>query len=116
MPAALQCPLERGLAPREGAGVELVLSIVVGADGVDARRGQRQQPADVGRRDEVPGRPEQVSAEDGAGVERPIDVRIGETAGAQASAHFAPVKSCDCTAPSQETTSAGVRKFVSRSR
>jgi hypothetical protein len=74
------CEMTAGV---EGRSIALRLRVIVRAsishpiggavEPVDARRGQRQQPADVVRRDEVPRRTHHVGAQDLAGVERPLD-------------------------------------------
>jgi hypothetical protein len=53
--AALERTLEDPPCARQGPRVELVAAIVRSAERVDTRRRERQQPANVGRRDEVPG-------------------------------------------------------------
>ena len=61
-------PLECSAAPTEYRVVELQRPVVVGHYGVHTGRGERQHPANVSRRDEVPCWTENVSAYD-----RPID-------------------------------------------
>ena len=46
--------------------------------GEDARRRQREHPADVLRRYEMPGRPKDVRPKDVAPIEGAIDIRVGE--------------------------------------
>jgi hypothetical protein len=45
-----------------------------------------------------------------------IDVGIGQPRAEDRRSHFAPVKSCDCTAPSHATTSAADSNPVDTSR
>jgi hypothetical protein len=57
--------------------VDFQLAIAGDKAGADPRPGQGEQPADVLRQDEVPGRSHQVRAEDGPLVEEAIELRIG---------------------------------------
>jgi hypothetical protein len=51
------------VASREGVVVEPQLAIHVRVRGLDARRREAQDPANVGRRDEMPGRAQEVRAQ-----------------------------------------------------
>ena len=72
---------ERFREPRVGAAeerrVELELPVHVPVHRVHARTGEGEQPAEILRRDEVPGRPHHVRADEGAGVERAVEGRVG---------------------------------------
>ena len=57
---------------REGLRVEAVLAAVVRHRAVHSRPGKREHPSDVGRRDEVPGGPQNVRAQDLASIEGSI--------------------------------------------
>ena len=58
------------------ASVELVFAVGVGVGDVDARGGEVQEPAEVGRENEMPGRAEDVGAKDRAVVAEPIERQV----------------------------------------
>ena len=59
----------------ERAAIELDPARVIGDHPLHSWPGERQEPADVGRRHEVPGRPQDVGAENATGLERTLDIR-----------------------------------------
>ncbi len=59
--------------------VQPQLSVPAGAAGPDPRRRRREQPADVRRQHEVPGRPQHVGAQDVAGREGALDRSVVST-------------------------------------
>ena len=58
-------------------GVETKQPVVGRHGAMHVRRGELQHPADVGRRDEVPGGAEDVGAEDLSLVDGPVQRRVG---------------------------------------
>jgi hypothetical protein len=68
--------------------VQSQLPVVVGVQRVDARRGERQHPADLGGQNEVPGRPQDVGPEDGPVREGPVEVGVADAGGALADRPF----------------------------
>jgi hypothetical protein len=61
----------------EDRRVQAVGAEIGRADRQDARAGERQQPADIGGRDEMPGGTQDVGAQDGAVVKRPVEAGVG---------------------------------------
>jgi hypothetical protein len=55
---------------------------------MDPRRGKREHPPDVGRRDEMPRWPHHVRTEDGTLVEYFLDIGVGDTFCAQTERPF----------------------------
>ena len=74
MAAALERFRDDRLAAAQRFGIQPALSVHRVVDAVDARSRQHQQPAQIGRGDEVPGGSQDVGADDLAGVEGPQDV------------------------------------------
>ena len=79
--ARARIPVEERLPDRRAGAaqrsrVQLELLVSIRQPGLEARRGQGEEPADVGGQDEVPGRSQQVGAQDGAVVERPLHVFV----------------------------------------
>ncbi len=60
--------------------VEPMLAVVVLVERVHPRTGERLDPAQVGSRDEVPGRPQRVGAKDQSVIERPLHRRVVQAA------------------------------------
>ena len=75
--SALERADHHGRAAREHATVETDVAVVAGHLLAHARRRQRLHPANVGGQDGVPGRPQDVDAEDLAGVECGVDAGVG---------------------------------------
>ncbi len=76
---------------REGVGIEFQPAGHVGIERVHARGGGLEQPADVGRGDEVPGGAEDVRAEDVAAIEGVVQGCAGGVFDAQPEAPFGAV-------------------------
>ena len=57
---------QRLITASEQRVVEFELAVVIGAEGVDARGGEREHPADVGGGNEVPGGAHDMRAQDGS--------------------------------------------------
>ena len=79
--AALHRPRDHVIAAREHLRVQAGLPVVRRVEPVNARRAERQHPADVGRRHQVPGGAQHVCAEDRAAAERVLDIGVGAVAG-----------------------------------
>ena len=84
LPAAAQHSLHDSPASRDEAIVQSQLAVVGRVHPPDARPGQFEHPADVGRRHEVPGRAQDVGPEDASLAERTLDILIGQSRDAQA--------------------------------
>ena len=69
--------LDDAAGSRQDSCVELELPLLVAVEAMDVGRGQREEPADVIGKDEVPGGAEDVGAEETALVEGAIDGGIG---------------------------------------
>ena len=80
---------ERLVPTPQGGGVEAELPVPVRAPRLHARRGRGEQPADVGRQHEVPGRPQHVGAQDAAGGEGLLDRVVVRAAPRAPTAHLA---------------------------
>ena len=93
-------------------------AIVVGVDRVHPRCAQRQHPADVVWRHEVPGRTEHVRAENRAVIERLLDVGVTEASRTQAEGPFRRriVVRLDASQPRDELSWRGPRMWVYRQR
>ena len=78
MPPACKRAFHDLAAACEDLVVEPSLAAVMPVAGEDARRRQREHPADVLRRYEMPGRPKDVRPKDVAPIEGAIDVGVGE--------------------------------------
>jgi hypothetical protein len=70
---------EHCLASRDDPAIQLELPKVGGADGVNARRCQREHPPDVGRWHEVPRGPQNMRAENAPLVVRAVEHLAGES-------------------------------------
>ena len=78
----LQRPSEHLVAAGEDSVVEAGLPVPVPVRGVDTGRAEGEQPANVSRRDEVPGGTQDVGPQDFAAAEGLLDVGVGAGAGA----------------------------------
>src|SRR2546427_8801138 len=71
------------MTPSKGRVVELQLPVIVRHRRLYPGRGQRQHPANVGRRDEVPGRTQYMRAENRPIAHCPLDCRIDDPTGGE---------------------------------
>jgi hypothetical protein len=90
MAAAFEGPGHRRLTSHDDGRVQTELAIHRSVCGMHSRRSQRQQPADVLRRDEMPGRAKRVGAQDLSIIEGDFDVRLGRCLQAQSNRPFRP--------------------------
>ena len=77
--AAGQRSLEHPPAGGDGVRVDLQRAIGKRIGHVHARTGERLDPPDICRRHEVPRRPQHVCPKDVAGIERPLDLFVGDS-------------------------------------
>ena len=82
VPAAFQAFGDQRVAFGQEPGVEFELAVVGGVQGFDTRRGELQQPANIGGPDEVPGRAKEVSAKYLAVGEGLVHLGAGRALGA----------------------------------
>ena len=83
MLAARERALDDHAAFLDGLVVELSLAVIVSVERVHTRRGKCQHPPDVAGRHEVPGRPQDVRAQDVAVIERMLDIGVAQAPAAK---------------------------------